>query len=526
MKLLTSIKIMKKFTQFLFVTLTLVSVSCNKGNDPIVPAVDDPVVTAPTGITVQVGNSVDLAFIVEAPGKIALVEVVASSGVVSGDFSSLTGQTSGTVMVNYTAPATAGSQTITVTVTDQQASPKKAIVSANVMVSENMAISNEVVSVSITADATWTADRIWELASKVVIEDGVTLTIEPGTIVKGRTGTGSLATALIIARGGKLMAQGTANKPIIFTTIEDNIEVGQLMGTNLTEEDVEMWGGLVILGKAPISAENGDTEAQIEGIPADEPFGTYGGSLSDDNSGTITYVSVRHGGALIGEGNEINGITLGGVGSGTTMDHIEVYATLDDGIEFFGGTVNLTNVIISYQQDDGLDIDQNYSGTVTNFLVQHGGISTDEGLEIDGPEGTTNVDGLFTLKNGIVRSLGGTDVGTPADLKSKAQGTIDNVTFMDYPSGDELIKIRASYNDADCSAKEDAFTHFTDATPTLNLMTSNFAGVTVYTKSTVCTVSDADQTAANNAASPSGSAAGADTSEFENWTIASLLGIL
>lgn len=322
------------------------------------------------------------------------------------------------------------------------------------------------------------------------------------------------------------MAEGTAEKPIIFTSILDNIEVGQKMGTNLTSEDVEKWGGLIILGKAPISAENGDTEAQIEGIPADDTFGAYGGDNPTDNSGTLTYVSVRHGGALIGEGNEINGITLGGVGSGTTMNHIEVFATLDDGIEFFGGTVNLTDVIISYQQDDGLDIDQNFSGTITNFLVQHGGTSTDEGLEIDGPENATYTTGLFTLKNGIVRSLGGSDPGTPADLKSKAQGTIDNVIFADYGSGDDLIKIRASYNDSDCSAKTDAFTHLTDANPTLKLVSSKFGGVEVYTGSTVCTVSSEDQAAAEAAAVSSSSAAGADTSVFADWTVASLSGLL
>jgi len=181
---------------------------------------------------------------------------------------------------------------------------------------------NEVISGAITENATWTADNIYELASKVVVEDGITLTIAPGTIIKGRTGVGSLATGLIIARGGKLIAEGTAANPIIFTSIEDKIEVGQLIGSNLTNEDVEKWGGLIILGKAPISAENGDTESQIEGIPASDAFGAYGGDVANDNSGSLKYISVRHGGALIGDGNEINGITLGGVGSGTTMENI------------------------------------------------------------------------------------------------------------------------------------------------------------------------------------------------------------
>ena len=390
---------------------------------------------------------------------------------------------------------------------------------------------NEVVSGAITANANWSSDKIYELASKVVVEDGITLTIEAGTIIKGRTGTGSLATGLIVARGGKLMAEGTAAKPIIFTSVEDNIEVGELMGSNLTNEDVEKWGGLIILGKAPISAENGDTESQIEGIPASDTFGAYGGDISNDNSGSLKYVSVRHGGALIGDGNEINGITLGGVGNGTIMDYIEVYATLDDGIEFFGGTVDVTNLIISHQQDDGIDMDQNYAGTITNFVVQHGGNSTDEGLEIDGPEGSTYTNGMFTLKNGTVMSLGGADAGTPADLKSKAQGTIDNVVFAGYATGDDLVKIRASYSNNCADAKTDAFTHLTDATATLKLINSKFVDVKVYTKSeandaTTCPVKEADKTAATDATMPSDSATGANTTVFADWTAASLTGVL
>ncbi|RLD24363.1 MAG: hypothetical protein DRI71_02785 [Bacteroidetes bacterium] len=392
---------------------------------------------------------------------------------------------------------------------------------------------NVVVSGALTENTTWTADLIYELASKVVVEDGVTLTIEPGTIIKGRTGSGSLATALLVARGGKIMANGTAAKPIIFTSIEDNIEIGQLAGSNLGEEDKDKWGGLIILGKAPISAENGDTEAQIEGIPPEDSFGLYGGSNATDNSGTMTYVSIRHGGAEIGAGNEINGLTLGGVGNGTTLDNIEIFATLDDGIEFFGGTVNVSNLIISYQGDDGVDIDQNYAGTVDNFLVMHGGSGTDEGLEIDGPEGETNKSGLFTLKNGTVSSLGGVDAGTPADLKSKAQGTIQNVIFLSYAAGDDLLKIRASYENDCADVKIDAWEHLTNANSTvpLKIMTSNFAGTKVYTGSEAtngseCTLHANAQTDADAAAVSDAGAAGANTATFANWTLASINGLI
>ena len=231
-----------------------------------------------------------------------------------------------------------------------------------------------VVAGGIALNTTWTNDKIWVLDRKVVVQEGVTLTIEPGTIIKGRAGTGSLSSALIVARGGKIMAEGTSAQPIIFTAEADNIDAGETTGTNLDENNRGLWGGLLILGNAPCSFSGDVEELQIEGIPADDTFGLYGGNEPADNSGVLTYVSIRHGGALIGEGNEINGLTLGGVGSGTIIDNVEVVANVDDGIEFFGGTVNATNLLVYAQGDDGLDIDQAYSGTISNAVVALGDI--------------------------------------------------------------------------------------------------------------------------------------------------------
>ena len=315
----------------------------------------------------------------------------------------------------------------------------------------------------ITADETWTANNIYTLNGKVVVEDGVTLTIEPGTIIKGAEGQESAASALVVARGGKLMAEGTADKPIIFTSVLDNITYDQKVGTNLKKTDNEKWGGVVILGKAKSSTENGDTEGNIEGIPASEGYGKYGGSDDADNSGVLSYVSIRHGGITIGEGNELNALTLGGVGNGTKISNIEIYATLDDGIECFGGSVDISDALVFYQGDDGIDLDQNYSGTIDGFAVIHGdGIGTDEGLEIDGPEGSTHTAGKFTVKNGICKTEG--KEGTPGDFKSKAQGNVTNVTFM-YASADKkAIKFRTKFVNpgTDCSHKGDAYKNLID----------------------------------------------------------------
>jgi hypothetical protein len=389
----------------------------------------------------------------------------------------------------------------------------------------NPEVPNEVKSGLITEDETWTNDQIWELSGKVIVTNGATLTIEKGTIIKGRLGTGSLASALIIARGAKIMAEGTAVQPVIFTSIEDDIKIGETAGTNLSKQSNELWGGVIILGKAPVSAEKGDNEAQIEGIPAEESFGLYGGTIADDNSGVFKYVSIRHGGVSIGAGNEINALTLGGVGTATTVDHVEVFATLDDGVEVFGGTVNPTNILVYWMGDDGIDIDQNYSGTIDNFMVIHGsGVGTDEGLEIDGPEGTLD-DGFFTLRNGTL--ISDNAEGSAADFKSKAQGTIQNVVWRDYAGG-AAIKIRASY-DADCTTgKEDAFVYLTNASPKLVFNNVSFGSVNVYTSSAdasgnTCAVPASDQTAAEGKISNSTSATGADISEFEGWTLTSVV---
>ncbi|MCR9229188.1 MAG: hypothetical protein NXH90_17340, partial [Flavobacteriaceae bacterium] len=169
----------------------------------------------------------------------------------------------------------------------------------------------------IAEDETWEAENVYILDGKVIVADGVTLTIEPGTIIKGEEGQETLASALVVDQGGTLMAEGTPSAPIIFTSVLDGIEPGETTGT-LTTADTGLWGGVIVLGKAPISV-NGDIEtAQIEGLPADEDYGQYGGTDAADNSGSLKYISIRHGGVAIATDNEINGLTLGGVGSGTT----------------------------------------------------------------------------------------------------------------------------------------------------------------------------------------------------------------
>ncbi len=308
---------------------------------------------------------------------------------------------------------------------------------------------NTVVTQNITTNTNWTNDKVYELAGRITVTSGATLTIEEGTVIKGQAGTGANATALLIARGGKLMAQGTAAMPIIFTSVADEITPADVAAGNFGSPNLDaningLWGGIIVLGSAPISASNanGDiSEVQIEGIPTSDPNGLYGGNNPADNSGVIMYVSIRHGGANIGSGNEINGLTLGGVGNATVVENIEVVANQDDGIEWFGGTVNVSNVVILNVGDDGIDTDQSWAGTFDNLVVI---APTGHCFELDGPEGTTQA--THTIKNGSIRAtVDGRASENIINVDANSLVNLENLYFTDITStGQNVNRITAA----------------------------------------------------------------------------------
>ena len=205
------------------------------------------------------------------------------------------------------------------------------------------------VSGEITTNTTWTNDNIYILNGFVYVEDGADLTIEAGTIIRGQNDTKG---TLIITRGSKLFANGTVDQPIVFTS-------NQPQGSRNYGD----WGGIILLGNAPINVPGGT--AVIEGgVDTPEGDGVYGGIDPADNSGSLTYVRIEYPGIAFLPGSEINGLTCGGVGSGTVIDYIMVSRSGDDGIECFGGTVNLSHIILYNSFDDNFDTDFGYSGKV------------------------------------------------------------------------------------------------------------------------------------------------------------------
>lgn len=379
---------------FLFVALAFaVSFSaCKKDDDPVA----GPKVTAPATQNIKAEESVDLTFNYTAAAGFKSAAIVVENGSADIKTNGTDGATSGAIVVTFTAGTTTGAASVKLTVTDKNNAVDDATGVVNVGAEEMIVYVNS----NITADETWTTGKVYVLKSRIAVVNGVTLTIEPGVIVKGEAGTQANATALLIARGAKLMAEGTAQSPIIFTSVADEIMPGEIASPNLAPDVAGLWGGLLILGNARISASNesGDvSEVQIEGIPTSDPNGLYGGNDNADNSGVIKYISIRHGGTDIGAGNEINGLSLGGVGSGTVIENVEIVSNQDDGIEFFGGTVNLKNAVVWNVNDDAIDTDQSYNGTVDNFIILS---PTGHNFELDGPEGSYQAGHI--IKNGTV----------------------------------------------------------------------------------------------------------------------------
>ncbi|MGB3465832.1 MAG: hypothetical protein WBA74_11200 [Cyclobacteriaceae bacterium] len=427
---------MKKLFYFLLVSFIAVGIS-SCGDDE--PAVDGPEVSNPSAAAAQIDTEITIDFLYDAPAGFASSRIVSNTGgVATITTDGEAGATDGTIVVTFAADEVAGAGSVVLEVTDENGETDDA--TAVVTITE--AAVAPVVSVrgEISGTVNWTKDNVYLLETRVTVLDEAVLNIEAGTVIKGATGQGAASTALLVARGGTLNVSGTATAPVIFTSEQDDITPamvasGNFRSPNLEPSQAGLWGGVIILGKAPISVTNKEelagidnSESQIEGIPVTDANGRYGGSETDDNSGTITYMSIRHGGTNIGAGNEINGLTLGGVGSGTTIQWVEVVANDDDGIEWFGGTVDVSGVLVWNSNDDALDTDQDWTGTCDNFIVvtPNGGSA----FELDGPEGATSTGLVNKFNNGIVYA--GENIDHLVDWDGSTNTELTNIYFYGW----------------------------------------------------------------------------------------------
>ena len=277
----------------------------------------------------------------------------------------------------------------------------------------SIVVGENILSGTLTGEQTLDAKE-YILNGTVIIADGGRLNIPAGTTIKAREGFSSY---LLVAQGGKLYADGTADKPIVFTA-------------NTTSPVSGYWGGVIINGKAPISGSKTDkSDTALTEINNDYK---YGGSAADDNSGSLTYVKICYAGARSTADIEHNGLTLNGVGNGTKIENIYVLESADDAIEFFGGTVNVTNLLAVNPDDDMFDFTQGYCGTLKNcYGVWESDYTSTEadprGIEADG-----NMDGLYPdhLRQSDFKVENMTIVNNAAN-------TADNVDRMQ-----DVIKIR------------------------------------------------------------------------------------
>lgn len=404
-----------------------------------------------------------------------------------------------------------------------------------------LAVSGGAADGDLLANTVLTCDKMWILDKKIYVPNGLSLTIQPGTVIKATySAVPANVAALVVSRGGKIFANGTEDCQIVMTAQADPMD-----GTYAIH-NVGQWGGLLIAGQASNNltlAKNGpfvaggtsgklavaDGLGTFEGFASSDFRNQFGVNLTtpqpgylttfddNDNSGILKYVSIRYSGSVLAVGGEINGITLGSVGRGTTIDHVEVISNADDNIEFFGGTVNVKNATFMFGNDDGLDWDLGYSGKIQNvFLIktsQNDTLGTvygaaDNGMEADADDqqsgngsgvaiGTIAAGGYrshpviynVTMIGNNKRAENSDNTGMAAIMaKELTEGEIYNSVFANFAVGLNLWTgnkpgegTRVSTTSSTGQAVIDAYDNWRDnnGTPSLKVKNNTFVGMGV-----------------------------------------------
>jgi hypothetical protein len=274
-----------------------------------------------------------------------------------------------------------------------------------------------------TTDFTLDIGQEYILTEALIMTEGTTLTIPAGVVIKANPGAGVY---IAIAQGASIVAEGTSTNPIVLTS-------------NVSTPSAGDWGGLIVLGRAPInSVVGGDatSTSEIGGLP-------YGGSNANDSSGTIKYLRVEYSGGAADASSENNGFSFYGVGNGTTIQYIQAFEGKDDGVEFFGGTVNASFISVIGSQDDSIDWTEGFSGTLENVYVEHR-TEHDKGFECDGfnTDIGNNSSPLFwskpTVNNVTIIGRGSATENEAVRLRAGTQGLFNNIEIIGFEEGFDL----------------------------------------------------------------------------------------
>ncbi|MDF0707253.1 multidrug transporter [Flagellimonas okinawensis] len=316
-----------------------------------------------------------------------------------------------------------------------------------------------------TSNLTLDPDMEYVVTGPVLIASGATLTVPAGMTIKAEpVGVNAY---IAIQQGARILANGSAAEPIVFTSNASNPSSGN-------------WGGIVLCGRAPINSTADGSEdtatTEVGGL-------SYGGNSPADDSGSLQYVRIEYAGGAIDGNAELNGLSVYGVGTGTTIDYVEVYEGSDDGFEFFGGTVEASHLVVVNSEDDSIDWTEGFTGSLTDVYVQHG-TSHDKAFECDGYNTDfSNEGGYFSAPTVTNVTIVGVNDGTSEAIRLRAgtQGTFTNIVFNyfdeafdldgdagDNPTGqgvlDDLLNaVDATFNNVTTNMKNDTGFVFDEA---------------------------------------------------------------
>jgi len=289
--------------------------------------------------------------------------------------------------------------------------------------SSNGGSTGNTISGTFTSDLTLNSGTDYILNGSLIMTSGTTLTIPAGTTIKALAQGSDVYIA--IAQGAKINALGTATNPIVLTSNASSPVAGD-------------WGGLIVLGRAPINSVAGasTSTSEIASLP-------YGGTNAADDSGSIRYMRIEYSGGSADGQSENNGFSFYGVGNGTLIEYIQAFEGKDDGVEFFGGTVNVNFVSVVNSQDDSIDWTEGYTGTITNAYVKHGA-AHDKGIEADGfnTDIGNNSSPIFwskpTVNNLTIIGNGSATGNEAVRLRAGTQGLFNNVSIQGFAEGFDL----------------------------------------------------------------------------------------